>query len=232
MELEFLDVRVKRDSFCIRGSGAFAPGIHLVSGRVGSGKTTLAMVAAGLEEPNSGSIKRLGIDSVMLSMQFPEQHLTGSTLESEIASWHLQPQTVLSQAGLSGRARDDPFSLSRGELKRLHLACIFSRRFDLLILDEPFSALDCREKIITAESIDRIQGGITIIFTHENQHLPKVNYLWEIQEGELVFLGRVPDALCRWKNKPAVLAELHERGIFPENVSTRDILEAACRMQG
>jgi len=231
MELEFTDIRVERGSFFIRGSGAFAPGIHLVSGRVGSGKTTLAMIAAGLGQPDSGSINRHGINSVMLSMQFPEQHLTGSTLESEIASWHLHPAPVLALAGLSGRERDDPFSLSRGELKRLHLACIFSHRFDLLILDEPFSALDCREKITTADWIGRIRGGITIIFTHENQHLPRVDYLWEIQEGVLVFLGSVPDALGRWKNKPAVISRLHKRGIFPENVSTKDILEAACRMQ-
>ena len=232
MELEFSDIRVKRDSFSIHGSGTFTPGIHLVSGRVGSGKTTLAMIAAGLGEPDSGSITRHSIDSVMLSMQFPEQHLTGSTLESEIASWHLHPKPVLARAGLSGRERDDPFSLSRGELKRLHLACIFSLSFDLLILDEPFSALDCREKITTAEWIGRIREGITIIFTHENQHLPRVDYLWEIQEGKLVFLGRVPDALGRWKNKPSLLAELHKLGIFPKNVSTEDILEAACRMHG
>jgi energy-coupling factor transport system ATP-binding protein len=229
MELEFVDIRVERDYFLIQGAGIFAPGIHLVSGRVGSGKTTLAMIAAGLKTPDSGRVKRHGIGSVMLSMQFPEQHLTGSTLESEIASWHLQPCPVLALAGLPGREKDDPFSLSRGELKRLHLACILSRRFDLLILDEPFSALDCREKMATADRIGSIRAGITLIFTHENQHLPRVDYLWEIRESALEFLGSVPDALVGWKNKPSVLADLHKRGVYPKNLSTADILEAACR---
>ncbi|HOP66624.1 MAG TPA: ATP-binding cassette domain-containing protein [Methanoregulaceae archaeon] len=229
MELEFMDVLVERDRFLIRGSGRFTPGTHLVSGRVGSGKTTLAMIAAGLGKPDRGSVRRQGIGSAMLSMQFPEQHLTGSTLESEIASWHLDPDPVLALAGLSGREKDDPFSLSRGELKRLHLACIFSHPFDLLILDEPFSALDCREKMATADRIGSIRAGITIIFTHENQHLPRVDYLWEIREGSLVSLGSVPEALVGWKNKPGVLAELHKRGVYPKNLSTADILEAACR---
>lgn len=228
MELEYRDVSVMRGPFILNGSGTFVPGLHLVSGCVGTGKTTLAMIAAGLMQPDSGSVERRDIDSFMLSFQFPEQHLTGSSLASEIASWSLDPGTVLSRAGFAGRESDDPFTLSRGELKRLHLACVLSRTYDLLILDEPFSALDCREKILTGEWIARSRNGITLIFTHELQHLPAVDFLWEIQDGRLTFLGSMPDAIGRWKNKPLIIAELHKRGIFPRNLSTKDILEAAC----
>jgi len=231
MEIELDKTQMSRGSFHLQASGVFLPGLHLVSGRIGSGKTTLAMGIAGLWEPDSGSVKLDGIDSLMLSLQFPELHITGSTLEAEINSWHLDSGPVLSLAGLRGRGEDDPFSLSRGELKRLHLACVFSREWDLLILDEPFSALDCREKISVCKWITQNNTGITIIFTHEQQHLPRVDYLWEICEGALSYLGSMPDAMKMWTNPPLIVQELHNKGIFPKNLSPEDIMEAACGMR-
>jgi ABC-type cobalt transport system, ATPase component len=230
MELVFDHAVFLRKDWQLEADGRFLPGIHLVSGKIGAGKTTLSLMAAGLLSPDKGSVKRNDIHSVMLSMQFPEYHVTGSTISAEVRSWGLDPDIVLASAGLEGYGKKDPFRLSRGELKRLHLHCILSRDWDLLILDEPFSALDCREKKDVCQRIDQKTGGIVIICTHEQRFFPHVDVIWEIQCGTLVRTGELPHALTRWSHAPARIRKLVEKGIIPENISESDIMEASCWM--
>ena len=79
--------------------------------------------------------------------------------------------------------------IRRGELNRLHLACILAKNHDLLLLDEPFSSLDCEEKAKLCARIGKMSRGITIIFTHEQEILPRVTRIWEIVDGMLVDCG-------------------------------------------
>ena len=146
MRVELLDLTFSRGSFSLRGSGTFGEGLHLVSGPVGSGKSTLALLLAGLLRPGSGDVRRHDVLTMQLLLQFPEHHVTSPTVAGEAASWGLIPEDALALAELSGRADDDPFHLSRGELKRLTLACAILQDPDLLLLDEPFSSLDCTAK--------------------------------------------------------------------------------------
>ena len=118
--------RVHRQSWSLAADGIFSPGIHLVSGDVGSGKSTLALMMAGLYQPASGAVRREEITSTMLSFQFPEFHVTGLSVAEECASWNLSPETALAQAGIDVSPETPALSLSRGELKRLHLACALS----------------------------------------------------------------------------------------------------------
>ena len=71
--------------------------------------------------------------------------------------------------------------------------------------------------------------GITIIFTHEQAHFPRVDRIWEIQGGVLHDRGRLPSALGHWDHAPAIVKNLIARGKIPENISQADLLEAACR---
>ena len=121
--------------------------MHLVSGDVGSGKSTLALMMAGLFPLSGGDIEKEEITSTMLSLQFPELHVTGLTVAEECTSWGVAPDEILDTVGLTGKKEISPLSLSRGELKRLHLACVLAKNYDLLLLDEPFSSLDCEEKV-------------------------------------------------------------------------------------
>jgi len=184
MLIRLESVQVTRGPFTLAADGSFGPGIHLVSGPVGSGKSTLALIMAGLLSPSGGTVCREGIGSLLLSLQFPEYHVTGSTLAEECASWGLDPGPILAAEGFGGLDARDPLALSRGELKRLHLACVLLRPCDLLLLDEPFSALDCRQKEILSGRIAG-RGGITILFTHEEEFLPRIDQYWEIAGGRL-----------------------------------------------
>jgi energy-coupling factor transport system ATP-binding protein len=225
------DIRIKRNKWSLIANGTFHEGIHLVSGSVGSGKSTLAMMLAGLIPPVSGKIEQSGIKSCMLSLQFPEYHVTGLTIVQECASWGAVPEDILASTGLTGRAHDSPLSLSRGELKRLHLACVLAKEYDLILLDEPFSSLDCCQKKHLCERISSRQHGITIIFTHEQSILPNVNMIWEIDNGSLFRRGEPPDAILHWRTAPPLIRTLAGSGRLPRNISPEDIQEAACRIR-
>ena len=229
MRLVLEQIRKSYGSFTLSADGTFLPGVHLISGRVGSGKTTLAQIAAGVLEPDSGSISDSGIHRRTLSLQYPEYHVTGSSLAREAISYGVEPGHALSLAGFEGQDVRDPLSLSRGELKRFHLACLSLRTWDLLILDEPFSALDCQEKRRQCRVIEQNRPGIVMVFTHEQHILPRTDYLWEIDGGGLRCLGRLPEAVREWKSPPAYLKHLLDKGIIPTNLTEKDLLEAVCR---
>jgi len=217
-------------SWKFRADATFTPGVHLVSGRVGSGKTTLALLSARLLQPDAGAVAYEDITSRTLSFQYPEYHITGSTLYEEAESYGVDPFAACARAGLSGRDEEDPFRLSRGELKWFQLTCLFMNRWDLLILDEPFSALDCRGKLAVCRSIEENRGGIVLVSTHEQYILPKTDCLWEMMSGELTLRGTLPDAISTWESAPAPIRRLREQGVIPANLTRDDILEAACRM--
>ena len=225
-------VHAIRDRWSLTASGTFEEGVHLVSGDVGSGKSTLALMIAGLFPLSGGSINKEEITSSMLSLQFPELHVTGLTVAEECTSWGVSPDDILGTTGLSGKREVSPLSLSRGELNRLHLACILAKNHDLLLLDEPFSSLDCEEKAKLCTRIGQKSQGITIIFTHEQEILPRVTRIWEIVDGMLVDCGTPPDAFQHWRHLPPIVEKLTALGCRPDNLSLEDLREAACRIQG
>jgi energy-coupling factor transport system ATP-binding protein len=221
-----------RDHWSLLASGTFNEGIHLISGEVGSGKSTLALMMAGLFPLAGGCIRKAEISSCMLSLQFPELHVTGCTIAEECASWDTSADEILGLTGLTARKNSSPFSLSRGELKRLHLACVFSKGYDLLLLDEPFSSLDCQEKAKFCSAIEGKSRGITVIFTHEQNLLPRVDRIWEIVDGRLIDCGSPPDAYEHWHYVPLWVKRLTALGSRPDNISLKDLREAACRIRG
>ena len=225
-------VTLRRGDFSLAASGTFGEGVHLVTGPVGSGKSTLALALTGALPPESGRIMQEEVGSPTLALPFPWYHVTGSTLEEEAASWGADPGQVLSAAGLSGRERDDPLRCSQGELKRLLLACVLAREGGFLVLDEPYGSLDCGWKTVLSRSIGERRRGITILLTHEDEHLPRVDEIWEIRDGRLLSLGRVPAAIPRWSRPPRYLRAALERGALPENITTADARDAVCRTPG
>ncbi len=218
-----------RDDWSLSAEGVFNEGIHLVTGDTGSGKSTLALVLAGLFPSVTGSIKKEGISSSMIVFQFPEFHITGADLRDECRAWGVDPAVVLAATGFTGREATDPLSLSRGELKRLILACVLAKEYDLLVLDEPFGSLDCAEKERLCTALSARKRGVTIIFTHEQTYFPRIDRIWEIQDGTLHDRGRLPAALAHWDHAPALIKILLARGNVPANISPDDLREAACR---
>jgi energy-coupling factor transport system ATP-binding protein len=210
MRLQLNAARTCQGDWSLGAEGTFSEGIHLVSGDVGSGKSTLALMMAGLLSPSKGTIVRDGIRSSMISLQFPEYHVTGSTVAEECRSWGLEYEPVLSEINLMDKQDSAPLTLSRGELKRLHLACVLAKNYDLLLLDEPFSSLDAREKERICGLLSQRTNGIIVLFTHEQTTFPRVDHLWT--------------------HAPVLIKKLIASGKRLKNISPPDLLEAVCRM--
>lgn len=178
-------VRCTRGDFSLCADAEFSSGVHLVTGRIGAGKSMLGSVLAGLIRPDSGQVVLEDCRSRILLMQFPEYQVTGASLSAEAASWGVMgTEPVFSLLGAKTGSQD-PFSLSRGELKRLMLACVFAKDPDVLVLDEPYASLDEEAKGILTELIEA-RRGMTVVFSHESEFAPQTAVTWRMERGGLV----------------------------------------------
>lgn len=115
-------------------------------GRSGTGKTTLLRILAGLEEATSGHVNIAARTSVvfqeprLIQAQRVWRNVVLST--SRRGEAHERAIAALTEVGLADKARAWPKSLSGGEAQRVGLARALFRSPDLLLLDEPFGALD------------------------------------------------------------------------------------------
>lgn len=184
MRIVLSSVKLRAGTFSFAVDDFFSEGVHMISGRIGSGKSTLGSALAGLSSVESGQIILEGCVSPILLMQFPEYQVTGSTVVHEISSWGV-PRGGPTFSSLDVEISDrDPFTLSRGELKRLMLASVFSKDPDVLILDEPYASLDISAKEVLTGLIEK-RRGITIVFSHETEYALNHAERWNIHGGGL-----------------------------------------------
>ncbi len=175
---------LERGPFRLEADAVFGPGLHVVAGRIGAGKSTLALALAGGLAPAFGTIRLEGVSRRLWVGQSPGHHLTEATVEAEAVSWGLAPGPLLDRFGLADRAASDPFRLSRGEQQRLVLGCALATDADCLILDEPFAPLDVPSRIALGKILGT-RPGVTIAMTHTDRHLPPNAARWRIRSGRL-----------------------------------------------
>jgi energy-coupling factor transport system ATP-binding protein len=128
--------------------------IVALTGPNGVGKTTLAKVAAGLLEPQSGRVEREGRCCYL--SQDPGRYLVKERVEDEAAlavGGDLdRARRALAELGLAGLEHRHPRDLSSGERERLALASVLVAEPDVLILDEPTRGVDPPRKAELATS--------------------------------------------------------------------------------
>ncbi len=162
-----------------------------LSGRNGSGKTTVTRIFTGLEKPFSGKVLYQGKDITHLGaaersrfigyvFQQPERQMFRPTVREEIAFGPYQKgrrgkelDDVVSRAmedtDLTGLGDMYPHTLSRGDKQRVAIASALAMESQFLILDEPTSGQDGSEKKKLMHLLSRLnQQGITILLiTHD-----------------------------------------------------------------
>lgn len=176
---EILDV-LEDISFSVK-SGDF---ISIVGGS-GCGKSTLLRILAGLEKQTEGSIKKDGIDitapSVDVGVVFQEDRLLPwLTVEQNVmfgVSKKLSKQELQELAdkyielvGLSSSKKMLPKQLSGGMRQRVNLARALINQPEVLLLDEPFSALDAFTRMSLQDELLNIWKNnktTIIIVTHD-----------------------------------------------------------------
>jgi NitT/TauT family transport system ATP-binding protein len=162
-------------------------------GPSGSGKTTLFRIIAGLEEPTAGTVYLAG-DPVEgpgpnLGLVFQEYHLFPWRTVSGNVGFGLEKQGVdsterqervrelLELVGLDGFADSYPRDLSGGMKQRVSLARALAVDPDLLLMDEPFGAVDAQTKRMLQDELLDIWSETekTILFvTHDVEEAVKL----------------------------------------------------------
>jgi putative ABC transport system ATP-binding protein len=173
---------------------AFAPGTFTaIMGPSGSGKTTLLHCAAGLDRPDSGTVRigttdvtRLGerrlarlrrrqVGFVFQSFNLLPSLTAGQNviLPLRLAGKHPRRRVAreaLERVGLRDRARHRPAELSGGQQQRVAIARALVTRPDVIFADEPTGALDTQNArdvlALLREATDR-DGRTLVMVTHD-----------------------------------------------------------------
>ena len=177
-------------------------------GRNGAGKTTLLRILAGLSSASKGTVKILGGDVRQESTRRRIGVLGhGISLYDELSAMEnlvlfgklyglseprKRAEEMLEQTGLI-RVRDGLVrEFSRGMRQRLAVGRAFLHQPDVLLLDEPFTALDDKA-IAVLQTLLReghSQGRTIILSTHQlREAMELASHVALVQRGQLIFTG-------------------------------------------
>jgi ABC-type sulfate/molybdate transport systems ATPase subunit len=210
-----IDIALARRAFELRVAVGLADETVAVLGRSGSGKSSLLRTVAGLERPQRGRIAldgELWLDTARGVRVLAERRRVGYVPQDYGLFPHLTAAAnvrfaagrnradLLERFGVSHLAGVRPPQLSGGERQRVALARALAREPKVLLLDEPFAALDA---ITRAAVRDELVGALrelglpTLLVTHAFEDAVAVGgRIAVLDEGRLVQLAG-PSELLR-----------------------------------
>jgi sulfonate transport system ATP-binding protein len=149
-----------------------------VVGASGCGKSTLLNLLAGLDEPTAGQVRVRGRTALMFqeSALFPWLTVAGNIdLALKLrkvpkAERRDRVRALLDTVRLEQFAGRRPHELSGGMRQRVALARAFAQDADVLLMDEPFGALDAMTRDVLHDELERLyqERGLTIVFVTHN----------------------------------------------------------------
>lgn len=192
-------------------------------GPSGCGKTTLLRILAGLEKPDSGTIRFAGRDIADLPphergapMVFQnyalwphltvKENIAFGLVERRIAGAEIEKRVrdVMEQVELGGMAARMPGQLSGGQQQRVVLARALVLNPGIILLDEPLSNLDAKLRLEMREAIEKLHksSGITFIYvTHDQvEALSLADRMAVMSAGKINAMGTPADLYHRPPN--------------------------------
>jgi molybdate transport system ATP-binding protein len=210
--------------------------VTVLFGASGSGKTTLLRLLAGLDTPDSGTIRFRGRVWHDPATHLPPQarragflfqdyalfpHLTVAENVAFAAS-HDDARRLLSAFELEDLAARRPREVSGGQQQRVALARALAARPELLLLDEPLSALDAAGRARARGELRRIlrESGVpSIVVTHDRMEAIALgDWIAVIAAGRIRQAGPVQEVFRR----PADAAVAESVGV--ENIVPAEVL--------
>ena len=159
-------------------------GFVLVTGSNGSGKTTLLRIVAGLSAPTRGTLE-VDVDRARMGFLAHEplvyRELTALENLDLFGRLYRVPERrerigmLLERFGLWEARGERVSTYSRGMVQRLALCRTLLHDPDLLVLDEPYSALDEQGAELLDRELDELVGRRTLVVaTHDPQRLERL----------------------------------------------------------
>ena len=180
-----------------------------VIGANGSGKSSFARLLNGLLLPTSGAVRVFGLDTAQESrdvrrrvgfvFQNPDNQIVYPGVAEDLA-FGLKPLKLgkaetaqrvteaLSEAGLFGFDNRLTHELSGGEKQMVAIAGVMILRPDILVLDEPTTLLDRRNKRRVMEAVETMRQSVVMI-THDLDLLDGFERVLVFERGRLVADG-------------------------------------------
>jgi NitT/TauT family transport system ATP-binding protein len=147
-------------------------------GASGCGKSSLLNIVAGLDQPTTGRVNVQGRTALMFqeSALFPWLSAAGNVdlaLRLRKVPRSERPakvQALLEAVRLEDFAKKRPHQLSGGMRQRVALARAFAQDADVLLMDEPFGALDAMTRDILHDELERLwtERNFTVVFVTHN----------------------------------------------------------------
>ena len=149
-----------------------------VVGASGCGKSTLLNLAAGIDSPTTGSVAVDGTAALM----FQEAALFPWLTAAQNVAFPLRvrgfdrparqarAEELLDRVHLGGQGRRRPHELSGGMRQRVALARALAQEADVLLMDEPFGALDAMTRDLLHDELEQLweSTGATVVFVTHN----------------------------------------------------------------
>jgi iron(III) transport system ATP-binding protein len=222
-----------------------AGAITALVGPSGSGKTTLLRLVAGFERPDTGVVRIAGREVAgprawvepedrRIGMVFQQGALFPHlTLARNVAFGAARPALVeetLELVGLAHRADAFPHELSGGERQRVALARALAAEPAVILLDEPFAALDAGLRESLREEVARIlrrAGASALLVTHDQaEALSLADTVAVMHEGRIVQAG-TPEEVYERPESLWVAAFLGDVDVLPGVASSGQV---ACEL--
>jgi sulfonate transport system ATP-binding protein len=176
------------------GSGEF---VALI-GRSGTGKSTLLRALAGLDRGVQGEVQVEG----EVGVAFQDARLVPwKAVGDNVALGLRRPDpkpaaaTALQEVGLADKAKAWPLTLSGGEAQRVSLARALAREPQLLLLDEPFGALDALTRITMHKLVlglwERHRPAVLLVTHDVDEAIALADRILVLADGRIAHESRI-----------------------------------------
>jgi tungstate transport system ATP-binding protein len=234
--------RARRRVLDVQSLEVMAGELLAVVGPNGAGKSTLVQVAALLERPARGDVlfdgERVGRNVLpyrrRMAVVFQEPLLLDTTVEGNVRTGlgmrgvpageqRRRAAEWLERFGISHLARRSARTLSGGEAQRTSLARALALEPEVLILDEPFAALDAPTRAALIDDLDGILGAsrvATVFVTHDRSEALRLgDRVAVLMDGRVRQAGSPPEVFSAPAD-PEVAAFVGVETIAPGRVQT------------
>lgn len=209
----------------VKGISFKAPAgsVTALVGTSGSGKTTIAGLAATFLNPDSGMIYLDGNDLQTISLDsfrsqlgvvlqddflfegtirenilFPRPNATEEQLKMAVHAAHVQEFTDRFEQGLDTLIGERGVKLSGGQRQRIAIARAILADPKILILDEATSNLDTESETLIQESLKKLmEGRTTFVIAHRLSTIRQADQILVIEQGKIVEQGRHEELLAK-----------------------------------